>query len=175
MAERQRLKFFTALGNGNGASTLKADGSVTPVIRKLSVPAGADHTKVQRVELYGEGGTATDADGTYFNGFVALATGLQVGIFRESDDSIVNDLMAHINAAFPAAGFGKAIADFVAAGWKYEETGFTAGDTIVVISRDFTNDPLIVNAGQYLGVVVNDDLTGAGFTNHDSSYVSHDF
>lgn len=175
MAERQRIKFFSANGDGSGANDMSVDGSVTPVIFKLSVPTGRDHTKVSRIELFGEDAAVTDAEGSYLNlaPAAALTNGTNFAIFNESDDSLVNDLLASINETFPAAGSAKNNADWRVVGWEYEEIGFTANDSMVIVFRDFDDDLLIINAGQYLGVVVNDNLTA--FTEHAASYVSQDF
>lgn len=177
MAERQRLKLFSANGDGSGAADMSVNGSVTPVIFKLSVPTGRDHTKVSRIEIFGEDAAVTDAEGTYLNlanvGPVELANGTHVAIFTEVGDVLVNDLLSSINEAFPAAGSAKNNADWRAVGWQYEEIGFTANDSMVIVFLDLSEDPLVINAGQYLGIVVNDDLTA--FTNHTASYLSQDF
>ena len=153
MAEDQIISYLTANGDGSGANNIKVDGSVSPVIRKLSVPDWANHLRVERFRIYGEDDAVTDVDGSFLNlaPAGALAVGMVVGIFLEADDSLVLDLLAGL-------GVAKDNSAFASSGWDYVEIGFTAGDSMVYVER-FFNTPLIVTSGQYLGVKIQDDLT----------------
>jgi len=146
------FRYADLTGDGTGSKSAAVDGSVTPQILKL-MPRGAErHLKVHRMIVSVGDVGSFDAD-KYGNGLV-LANGIELGIYSQSDDSLDFDLLdgMPINTN----------ADWAHTCHDLTLHNFGIGNEHMTVRWTFSKagQPCSIGSEKYLGVVINDDLTG---------------
>ena len=144
------------VGDGSGNSNMAVDGSITPVVFKIS-PGEGETIKLARIMIYVEDSGAFDAD-KWGNG-ITLANGID---FKVSKNGVVSDLlgfsikssgeMASICHDINHESFGIGN-EFVSFRWTFEKAGSKIslrGSGLIL--GDAVNDEL--------QLIVNDDLRG---------------
>jgi hypothetical protein len=140
---------FEYLADG-AAKLANVDGSSTPAIYKFE-PAEAYYLERMIVHIE-DGGTWQVVT---YGSIAALANGIEIGIYNSSDDSLVQDLLDGLpiknNGQWARVCYD---VDILAA--------LGAGNTMGTVRWTFgkSGQPLWIPEGQYLGAVINDDLTG---------------
>ena len=140
-------------GDGTGTKNANVDGSVTPVVFKCSPPAtGA--VVIERIMInVRDSGTFTAEK---YGALAELTNGIEVGIFSDSDDSLVTDYLDGVPIK-SNAGWGRACYDVDVKTWG-------AGDSFLLmrwtLSKSGTRLILRDSDNYSFGIKVNDDLTG---------------
>ena len=144
------LPIYEFLASG-AAKNANVDGSVTPVIFKYTPTAGFDcylHRMLVHIEDVG----AFDAD-KYGNNII-VANGMNVGVYNQSDDSVVTAIDAG-ETIKTNSHWGKHCFDI-----SHETFGI--GNEALNVRWTFSKAgyPLHIRAQEYFGVVINDNLAG---------------
>ena len=160
---KQAFIRLDATGDGSGSTSMKVNGSVTPVDFRFD-PGEWDrgNFRLYQLQLYIQ--TLTDPrDPTKFGDLAGLTNGIQLSIRKISDDSLVEDLFLSVNEAWPAEGSARDHSDLRSLGFATEFSQFAGALQWISFDKEWT-DPdsgaLYVYADEYMQLKVNDNLTG---------------
>jgi hypothetical protein len=152
---RYKAEFLDTVGDGSGSITSNINGSITPVLFKVTAGVG-ETLLVNRLLLHLADIGGLDA-GAYGNNIV-MTNGIELGVMR--DGVVILDLTAKLKI--------KTNADWGAYCYDVTELGFGLGDNYLAVRWTFTKDgaALRLDEGDSFFLKVNDDLTG--LTKHHS-------
>jgi hypothetical protein len=147
-------RLLDTVGDGTGTKNANVNGSVTPVTFKLITEEGPHRNELYRmvVHIVDAGPLNADDYGGIAGG---LVNGLDIGIYN-ADDSLLLDLLDGLPV--------KTNSDWGRLCYDVKTLDFGTGtDDAVAVRWTFSKDmggPIILEEGQYIGVTVNDNLTG---------------
>jgi hypothetical protein len=149
-ANRQVYQGLSANGLAGGSTSLKVDGSGTPVVRKIIPQFGS--LAIARLTVFIQAtGSILAAN---FGPIAQLATGCLFAKHLQAGDAVTMDLLdgevIKDNGDFAMNGFDLTLEDF------------GSGDDYIVAEFGFdlkAGGPLIVNNDEYFAMTVQDDLT----------------
>lgn len=138
-------------GDGSGSKNGAVDGSVTPAVFKYNVPAGKSFLLDRMLVYIQDSGTFDVED--YGNG-VVLPSGIEIGVYNKSDDSLALDFLA----GEPVKSNG----DWAANCFDLNYFTFGTGDESISVRWTFTKTGgyIYVSDDQYFAVTINDNLSG---------------
>lgn len=149
--DRQIYQMLDLVGDGSGADNANVDGSSTPVAFKIVVPENQCYEIHRMIIHIADNGKI---ESQLYGALPKLTNGVTVEL-RDADDSLVHLLSngepVDHNCAWGALCYDMRIDDrgagvdgFVNVRWTFEKSG----------------EPLRLTEGQYLQIIVNDNLTG---------------
>jgi len=146
------LRFADTNGDGTGTKNAAVNGSVTPVVFKIE-PRGSERVLSLHRMIVSVVDSGSFDSGAYGNG-LALSVGLEIAVYRSADDSVVLDLLD-----------GNPIQKNIDWTWVCYDanvSNYGTGNESLNVRWTFTKAgaPVTVSRGEYLGITVNDDLTG---------------
>lgn len=144
------FRYLDTGGDGTGTKDMAVNGAITAVPHML-IPASGEVYTVERMIIYIEDNVAIDA--TNYGGISALTNGITLKILKQSDDSVVQDLLdglpikknghwARMCYDVVAGAYGNAD-DYLSVRWTFSKAGA----------------PLVLTDENYLSLQVNDDLS----------------
>lgn len=141
-------------GDGTGNKESNVDGSITPVVFKISPPATGSIV-VERLIIQIQDTAGFRAE-RYAGLSAALTNGIQLGMFSDADDSLVTDFLDG-HAITTNAGWGHYSYDVDVKSWGAGEEFLLCRWTL---SRAGTQLLLTAGDTESLGIKVRDNLSG---------------
>lgn len=142
-------RFLDTVGDGSGSSLQNVDGSITPVVFKVT--AAADEVLLIDRMLVDLADTGSLDSGAYGNNIV-LTTGIEFGVIRAdaTEEAMTDQHTVKTNA------------DWVAFCHDVDPLTFGLGDEVLTVRYTFAKDgaPVKLNPGDSFFMRINDDLTG---------------
>ena len=145
------FRYADTIGDGTGATQANVNGSVTPVVFKCGPRVGEKRIDVHRMLIFIEDSGSFDSS-SYGNG-ISMSNGIEVGVYYD-DGTQIQDLLdgkpIQINPDWSRVCYDTAL------------SAYGQGDETLTVRWTFdrTGTPITLGAGTYIGITINDDLTG---------------
>jgi hypothetical protein len=145
-------RYLDTNGDGTGTKNANVNGSVTPVVFKISPPSAG---KIVLARLIVEVRDTGVFSAEKYGNLATLTNGMQVGFVDDSTGELVTDYTDGLPVKYNA-GWGGLCYDVSLKTWG-------VGDEVLLVRWTFERagiSPILAPGGDAFGVRVRDDLTG---------------